>query len=85
MAKTPDDVGLIGRRYYSAARQVEIVGSYDGHGRDDPPGYYYKFIGETAVHWISATGAAVRFKKQEESNGNDAGTDSTSSPQNGET
>lgn len=50
---------MIGARFKSNGRALTIIGSYDGH--DEPPGYYYRFDGEAVVHWITATGAAVRF------------------------
>lgn len=73
---------MTGARYISNGRQVEIIGAYAGHDRDDPPGFYYRYVGEKAVHWITCAGAAVRFTK-EESNGNDAGASGAPSPQDG--
>jgi hypothetical protein len=59
---------IIGTRYtcQCCARKLTIVDIYEGHDRDDPPGYYYEFDGEPGVRWITAAGAAVRFVKLEE-------------------
>lgn len=58
---------MIGARFESNGRKLTITASYDGsRGPDDRPGYYYRYDGDNAVHWITASGAAVRFTKLEE-------------------
>jgi len=53
---------VIGARFKSNGRRLTITGSYDGsRDPDDRPGYYYRFDGEHAIRWISASGMAVRF------------------------
>jgi hypothetical protein len=50
-------------------RIATIVGIFHGgDGPDDPPGYYYEFDGDTidghrVQRWISASAAAIRFRK----------------------
>lgn len=59
-----DDDPMIGRVFYMGQRRLTIVGSYEGHNRDESPGYEYRFDGSTATHWITASGMAVRFTKE---------------------
>ncbi len=58
---------MIGTRHecQCCARKLTIVEVYDGTrgDPDDAPGYAYVFDGEPGARWISATGAAVRFRK----------------------
>jgi hypothetical protein len=45
-------------------RVAVITGIFNGgDGPDDPPGYYYEFEGEPGKRWISASAAAMRFRK----------------------
>lgn len=51
---------MIGARFESNGKLLTITGEYED--RYDPPGYYYQYDGEKAVHWISTKGMVVRFK-----------------------
>lgn len=42
-------------------RPVTILEPYEGHGPDDPPGWYYRFDGEAGTHFISASALPIRF------------------------
>lgn len=54
---------MIGGRFTSNGRALTVTGSYDGHGPDDPPGWYYVFDDKPAVtHWIPARAVPMRFK-----------------------
>lgn len=54
---------MIGARFTSNDRPLTITGSYDGHGPDDPPGWYYVFDHAPRVtHWIPARAVPMRFK-----------------------
>lgn len=55
------DHPLFGRKFVCNGRLVTVGESYDGHGEDDPPGYYYQFDGEKQSHWISARAVPIRF------------------------
>jgi len=63
-----DFMSIIGSRHecQCCGRKLTITDAYEGHGVDDPPGYYYVFDGEPGVRWISCDGAAVRFVKLKE-------------------
>jgi hypothetical protein len=53
---------MIGARFTMNGRALTVTGSYDGHGADDPPGWYYRFDDEPDVaHWISARAVPIRF------------------------
>lgn len=44
-------------------RVMSITGCYEGHGPDDPSGYYYVFDdAECPAFWISTSALAVRFR-----------------------
>ncbi len=45
----------------TTGRPIVDIEPYTGHGPDDPHGWYYRFEGESKVHWISAGGYGVRF------------------------
>jgi len=46
-------------------REVRITEAYAGHGKDDPPGWYYHFVDEPNIrHWVSASALPHRMKAQ---------------------
>lgn len=47
-------------------RPIVVVGDYEGHGSDDPHGWYWRYADEKTVHWVSATGFSVRFMTLEQ-------------------
>jgi hypothetical protein len=49
-------------KYTCNGRPITIGEAYEGHGRDDPSGWYYSFDDEPGSHWISAAASAVRFE-----------------------
>jgi hypothetical protein len=61
-------MSVVGATLYHGTRKVVITGEYNGDSPDDPPGYYYRYDGETKSHWISAGALPIRFTK-EPSNG----------------
>lgn len=56
---------IIGTRHecQCCARMLTVTGVYEGHGPDDPNGYYYEFDNEPQRRWISTSAAAVRFRQ----------------------
>jgi hypothetical protein len=61
MSETTSMVGVL---LYYGQRKVTIVAEYEGHGPDDPSGYYYKMEGDNITHWISALALSIRFTKE---------------------
>ena len=61
MSETTNMVGVV---LYYGRRKVNIVAEYEGHGADDPSGYYYKLEGDNLTHWISAGALPIRFTKE---------------------
>lgn len=56
---------MVGARFQAAGRPLTIVAEYEGHGADDPSGWYYKFDGDNFTHWISAGALPIRFQPLE--------------------
>lgn len=60
------DHPLMGKRFLCLGRPVTVGESYEGHGPDDPSGYYYQFDDKPGTtHWISAGALPIRFTKLE--------------------
>jgi hypothetical protein len=54
-------------KYQCNGRPVTIGEPYEGHGPDDPSGWYYTFDDEPHKrHWISTAAMVVRFEPVEE-------------------
>ena len=57
--------GMTGSRHVAVrdGYEMTITESYEGHGPDDPSGYYYVYDDERVTHWCSTAALAVRFRK----------------------
>lgn len=62
------DHPLMNAKFFWGERALTIGEAYEGHGHDDPPGYYYTFDDEAANgkdrHWISCGALPTRFTKE---------------------
>jgi hypothetical protein len=55
---------MVGTRFYHGQRGLTIVEEFDGERPGDPPGYDYRYDGDTVTHWISAGALPIRFTKE---------------------
>ena len=56
-------MSIIGKQFQDdEGKRITVTGSYEGETRCDPPGYYYRYVGEKKEHWVSAFGFSIRFK-----------------------
>lgn len=57
---------VIGAHFTQNGRPLTIIGSYEGHGPDEPNGWIYTFDDEPGrARWIPARAVPMRFQKVE--------------------
>ena len=55
---------MIGAHFTQRGRSLTIIGSYEGHGPDEPNGWIYTFDDDPGrAHWIPARAVPMRFEK----------------------
>lgn len=56
---------MIGGHFTMNGRPLTIIGSYEGHGPDEPCGWIYTFDDQPGrPHWIPARAVPMRFEKK---------------------